>query len=288
MSKPLVSVSISFWNDESTLADAITSVMNQSFCDWELLLIDDGSTDRSVDVARGFTCERVSLRSDGANKGLVYRLNEAIRRASGKYYARMDADDVMHTDRLLKQVQFLEAHPEVDVVDAGMYVMNRNGEITGIRAETPPDRWTLRDVIAGRTLHHATVLGRVEWFRAHPYDAAYFRAEDIELWCRTVEESRFARLIEPLYFVREGKINVNSYRNAQVTVRLIVREFGGRRLTWFERQRLYIRSFAKSATYTIAGWSGMQELLTQSRNRTLDLPGRAVAEASLRRALRRT
>ena len=84
------------------MSDAICSVLNQSYIDWELLLLDDGSTDESLNIAKSFTDGRIKIISDGMNRGLIYRLNESINMARGKFYARMDADDIMHPDRIKK------------------------------------------------------------------------------------------------------------------------------------------------------------------------------------------
>lgn len=288
MSKPLVSVAIPFFNNQETLAEAIASVLNQGYSNWELLLLDDGSTDQSLEVAKAFKDERICLISDGQNKGLVSRLNQSISWASGKYYARMDADDLMHPDRLETQMKFLDAHPEVDVVDTAMYILNQEGELTGIRSKLPPAGGnSLRSILFGESLNHATVVGRTEWFLAHLYDPQYVRSEDTELWCRTVGGSTFARIMQPLYFVREGMININNYRVSQLTARLIYRRYGPQTLNWRETQMLVMMSYMKSCIYTLMGWFGMQDVLTKSRNTTLDPLAREEAQQKLHLALKR-
>lgn len=273
--QPLVTVAISFFNNERMLGNAIVSVLNQSLPDWELILIDGGSTDRSLDVAREFTDERIKIVADGRYKSFVDALNQSISLASGKYYARMDSDDVMHPERLEIQARFLDEHPGVDVVDTGMYSMNQEGGLTGERTLAAPAEWTLRAILAGRALNHATAMGRVEWFRSHPYDPSFLRAEDLELWCRTAGRSVFARIPRPLYYVREGKVSIPNYRKSQATSRRIFRQYGPQSLAPGEIRLLVLKSHLKSWIYTVMGWLGMQDLLTQARNRSLE-PGMLV------------
>ena len=275
--QPLVTVAISFFNNEAVLGDAIVSVLNQSFPDWELILIDSGSSDRSLDVAREFTDERIRIVADGRYKSFVECLNQSVSLASGKFYARMDSDDVMHPERLEVQARFLEEHPDVHLVDTGMYSMTQEGELTGERTRAAPAEWTLRTILAGRTLNHATAMGRVEWFRSHPYDPSYLRAEDLELWCRTAGRSIFARIARPLYYVREGKVSIPNYRKAQETSRRIFRQYGPQSLAPAEIRLLVLKAHLKSWIYAVMGWLGMQDLLTQARNRKLE-PG-VLAEA---------
>lgn len=111
------------------MSDAICSVLNQSYIDWELLLLDDGSTDESLNIAKSFTDGRIKIISDGMNRGLIYRLNESINMARGKFYARMDADDIMHPDRIKKQVECLSRNVRVDVVGTAWYSIDCNNRV---------------------------------------------------------------------------------------------------------------------------------------------------------------
>src|SRR4030066_138114 len=100
MSGPLVTVGIPFFNNQDTLPDAIRSIFAQSFQDWELLLLDDGSTDGSLQIAQSIDDPRVRVISDGCNRKLPARLNQIIDLARGQYIARMDADDLCGITRL--------------------------------------------------------------------------------------------------------------------------------------------------------------------------------------------
>ena len=119
-SPPLVAVGIPFRNAEKTLEDAIRSVFAQTVQEWELFLVDDGSTDRSLEIAHAVRDPRVNVVSDGCKRTLAPRLNQISWLASAPLLARMDADDLMHPARLERQVAYLEKKPEVDVVGSAV------------------------------------------------------------------------------------------------------------------------------------------------------------------------
>ncbi|HVM69364.1 MAG TPA: glycosyltransferase family A protein, partial [Gaiellaceae bacterium] len=104
---PPLTIAISFHDEERYLAAAVRSVLAQTMPDFELLLVDDGSRDRSLEIARSFTDRRVTVISDGRHLGLASRLNEIARRARSELVARMDADDVCHPTRLARQLEVI-------------------------------------------------------------------------------------------------------------------------------------------------------------------------------------
>ena len=236
----LITIGLSFYNDKSTLELAIKSVFAQTYQNWELILVDDGSTDGSLNIAKKITDKRVRLVTDGKNKGLIFRLNQIACLAKGKYLARMDADDLMHPARIEKQVEYLINNPDVDLVDTGAYSIYRN--------EIPKGKRGLSDintdakyVIKHAMLLHASVVGKTSWFLKNRYDEEYVRAEDYELWCRTFKYSKFRRIKEPLYIVREGKINIKNYLKSSQTIRKIVKKYGPGILPFFDfKKTLFI------------------------------------------------
>src|SRR6185295_6713297 len=183
---PAVSIGLPFHDAAATLPDAIRSIFAQSFEDWELLLVDDGSNDGSLACARSIRDPRVSVHSDGVNRQLSYRLNQIASLARGEYLARMDADDLMHPDRLALQVQRLRERPAIDVLGTAACAIDASARPLGIRGERPPGP-SVRSVLHDGGFVHPSVIARAAWFREHPYDPSYVRAEDLELWCRTVD-----------------------------------------------------------------------------------------------------
>ena len=107
----LVSVVMSMRNASATVRDTIRSLQWQTLSDWELVLLDDGSTDDSVNIVGSIADRRIRLQSDGGRKGLAARLNQAVGLARGRFIARIDADDICFPARLEKQVAYLEKSP---------------------------------------------------------------------------------------------------------------------------------------------------------------------------------
>lgn len=202
--QPLVSIALPAFNAEKTVGDAIASILLQTYQNWELLFIDDGSRDQTVAIAKGFNDPRIKIFSDGTNKGLPARLNEAIDKSSGKYFARMDNDDICFPERIQKQVQYMEAHPEIDLLGVRALTFITLQRVTGLF----PFRAT-HDAICARPwsgfyLPHPTWMGRLEWFRKHRYRTPEVkRAEDQELLLRTYPVSRFSCLPEILFAYRQ-------------------------------------------------------------------------------------
>jgi glycosyltransferase involved in cell wall biosynthesis len=221
--RPAVTVGIPFFNSAATLLESIRSVYAQSFTDWELLLVDDGSTDASLDIAQSVYDPRVRLISDGVNRGLVYRLNQMISLAQAPYFARMDADDLMHPQRLARQLDYLYTHPEADIIGSAAYVIDGAGRPYGIRGDRPA---SLATTGVRYGFIHPTVVARTEWFRRHLYDAEYVRAEDMELWHRADPKTVCARLLDPLLFYREPlEFHPAKYRASCRAIRKIVRRY---------------------------------------------------------------
>lgn len=198
----LVTIGIPIYNAEKYLEQAIRSILNQSYTNWELLLINDGSTDGSMRIAQSFLDPRIKIiDDDGINKGLVFRLNQLSMLAKGVYYARMDADDIMHPERVEKQLAFLESHPDVDVVGSSYYSIDLNNTIIG-RVNINPSPKTVNDILSRGCFAHPSIMGHLSWFKKNQYDATSERMEDFELWLRTIAKSKFVNLQEPLLFYR--------------------------------------------------------------------------------------
>lgn len=276
-----VTVGIPFFNARPYLADAVRSVFAQTHQDWELILIDDGSSDRSLHVVRHLDDPRVRVLSDGTRRGLCARLNEIASLARGTYLARMDADDLMHPERIGRQIAFLRAHPNVDVIDTATFTVDDTLTPLGIRGDRPLD--SRADVVLRNGLFvHPTVMGRADWFRRNPYDPVYVRAEDRELWSRTCATTTFARLCEPLFFYREGPAgNLRNYLGTERTVRAILHRYGPPLLGARRTRVLVLRSGLKSLAYRMGTMLGLQGHLIAKRNRPL----RAAEKQEARRML---
>jgi glycosyltransferase involved in cell wall biosynthesis len=128
-----ISIGIPFYNAEKFLAGAIRSVFAQTYQDWELILIDDGSTDGSLEIARSVNDPRVRVISDGVNKKLPTRLNQIVAEAKYDFIGRMDADDLISPPRFQKQVAVLNKHSEIDLVTTGVFSVTNALKPIGVR-----------------------------------------------------------------------------------------------------------------------------------------------------------
>jgi len=264
----LVTIGLPFYNDRLTLELAIKSIFAQTYKNWELILVDDGSTDGSLNIAKKITDKRVRIISDEKNKGLIFRLNQIASLAKGKYLARMDADDLMQPTRIEKQVEFLENNPDVDLVDTGAYSIYRNGVPKGKRGLNDINT-DAKQVIKRAMLLHASVAGKTNWFINNPYNEEYVRAEDYELWCRTFKYSKFGRIKEPLYIVREGKINIKNYLKSSQTIRKIVKKYGPGVLSFFDLKKTLFILRSKEFAYQLFSIINVHHVLVNTRNKKL-------------------
>jgi glycosyltransferase involved in cell wall biosynthesis len=269
MYKPLVSIVIPFYNNEATLLDAIKSVFVQTYHNWELILLNDGSIDRSLDIANSIIDAKVRVISDGVNKGLIYRLNQSPSLVNGEYIVRMDADDLMHPLRIEKQMVLFLEDENLDLVDTGAFSISEVGVPVGIRGITPI-RYDKKFIIRNAMLLHASVIGKKEWFLNNKYDKEYLRAEDRELWLRTYKKSRFNRVQEPLYIVREGKVNIENYVKSVKAVREILRIYGGDIFSRRELKIEILKTYLKVIIIRITGFFKIQHYITKRRNNSLN------------------
>lgn len=229
-----ITIGMPIYNAGPYLADAIRSVFAQTYQDWELILVDDGSTDGSLEIARSVTDPRVRVIADGVNRRLPARLNQIVAEARHPYIARMDADDLMSPTRLAKQLQVLQANPQIDLVSTGVCSISNDKQPLGMRLYVNKAALTLNDVLLGRSgVVHASVLARKDWFERNRYDESQQLTEDYELWVRAFLKNDFAvRLIEePLYYYREeGNVTAAKMLRAYASQRAVLRKHAAGRL----------------------------------------------------------
>jgi glycosyltransferase involved in cell wall biosynthesis len=203
-----ISIGIPFYNCEKFLPDAIRSVFAQTYQDWELILVDDGSTDRSLEIAKSVDDPRVRVFSDGKNRKLSARLNQIAAEAKYDLIARMDADDMMFPQRLEKQLRYF-IDQEIQMVSSGICTITDENKIKSLRNCNGKYDITPKGFLQYRhRLMHPVIMARKQWFIEHPYDEQKLRCDDFELFLRcTIDKSltnSVVRVIdEPLLFYRE-------------------------------------------------------------------------------------
>ncbi|WP_394145880.1 glycosyltransferase [Vibrio atypicus] len=228
---PLVTIGLPVYNAEKYLDKAILSVLSQTYQNWELIIVDDGSSDRSLDIAQSYRDPRIIIHSDGHNKKLPARLNEIVQLAKGQFVARMDADDIIAPDRIEKQVSYLLNNDETDLVSTGLCSMNDNEQVLGVRIyQNKP--LSVDDVLLGHSgIVHAAVLARKSWFERHPYSTDYPLAEDYELWARAAVDCdlKYHLIEEPLYYYREdSSISLSKLMVAYTSQASVIKNLGYR------------------------------------------------------------
>jgi glycosyltransferase involved in cell wall biosynthesis len=219
---PKISVALPARNASRTVANSVRSILSQSFSDFELIFLDDGSSDRTFDIISGFSDDRIRIVSDGQLRGLTFRLNQAIEMARGQYFARMDADDISFPDRLAKQFAFMEAHPAVDLVGCRVMLFNDEGEPKGYFPLKETHAKICRHPWRGFDLAHPTWFGRIDWFKRFGYRDV-LRAEDQDLLLRSYRQSCFACIPEVLFAYRLGSASLG--RRLQGRKALFSRQF---------------------------------------------------------------
>lgn len=197
-----VSIGLPVYNAGKYLDFCLKSILNQTYQNWELIVINDGSTDNSLPIIQKLNDSRIRVVDDGKNIGLSARLNQSIDLSSGDLYCRMDADDIMHPDRLAIQVNLLKSST-YDVIGTNAYVIDSENTIIGQRKGNDFLDKSVVGIFKHGGFIHPSIMGRIDWFRENPYDILANRCEDIELWIRTIEKSSFYNYETPLLFYRE-------------------------------------------------------------------------------------
>lgn len=208
------------YNAGSFLRHAVLSIVKQTFTNWELLIIDDGSTDDALDSIADIEDSRIILIRDGHNKGLASRLNQAIDLARGSYFARMDQDDISYPSRFAKQVSALEDNPGLDLVSVRAIKISMQDQPVGYLPYLSKHDEITAAPWRGFYMPHPTWMGRIEWFLKHKYASpAPYLCEDQELLLRTYSSSKFLAMAEILFAYRvRDKINLSKLAKTRISV----------------------------------------------------------------------
>ena len=202
---PTVSVLMPVYNGARYLRASIESVLGQTFTDFEFLIVDDGSTDRTQDIIRGYEDPRIRLVNNDQNTGLAKSLNRGLRLARGGLIARHDADDVSMPFRLETQHRFLVAHPEIALLGAQASLIDQNGHTIFDHTSMPLDSLSIRwQLMFGNPILHPSVMFRrsVVLQDLGGYDEQYQLSEDYDLWSRLAQQYEVANLPDVLIAYR--------------------------------------------------------------------------------------
>lgn len=195
---PLVSVVMPAYNAEKYIAEAIESILNQTYKNFEFIIVNDGSTDNTLNIIKKYAKKdkRIKVISNETNMGIAKTRNNYLKIVKGKYIATQDADDISLPIRISEQVKYLESHPKVGVVGAFIEIFEDSTEkVIGIRKYNEKDEDLRRTVFFYSPIAQPTSMIRKEAFDilGH-YDAEYPPAEDLDLWFRIGSKYQFANI----------------------------------------------------------------------------------------------
>ncbi len=217
--RPPVSVVLPVRNGAPCIVPALRSVLAQSFRSFEVVVVDDGSTDDTVARVVALGDARVRILRGGRRPGLASRLNEGLDAARGALVARMDADDLAFPERFARQVAFLDAHPEVHLLGTRALIHDTHGSATGLFPGEPTHEAICATPWRGFRLCHPSWMGRREWFLHWRYrETGSTRCEDQELLLRSRLSSRFACLPDVLLAYRWDGLRLSKSLPARVAL----------------------------------------------------------------------
>lgn len=221
MMAPKVTVLMPVYNGEHYLREAIESILNQSFSEFEFLVIDDGSTDHSAEIVASYNDPRIRVLRNGRNLGLIATLNSGIEIAKGEYIARMDCDDVSLPERLEKQVAYLDENPDCAVIATHVMLMDESGAPRGTWSDDAKTATygEIRSFLPkANCIAHPSVMIRTEILKRYRYNPAQTAAEDYDLWLRLCADGvRIEKITEPLLRYRLNPLSVTSISNRNFT-----------------------------------------------------------------------
>lgn len=215
---PTISVVMPVFNAEKYLEEAVRSVLNQTFTDFEFIIVDDASTDNSLELLKKFKDKRIKILQNKNNKGITKSLNKGLRHARGEFIARMDADDICMPKRFEKQV---EAIHEFDICGSHIVFINEKGEETGKRKY---DVSNLDEtILLENPLAHPTVMFRQECIdEVGLYDKRFSSSQDYDLWLRFyANEYKFTVVNEVLLKYRMHS-KQEKYQHTKRTIRNVL------------------------------------------------------------------
>ena len=211
MTDPKLSVVMSCYNAQGTVQKAIDSIVNQSFTEFEFIIIDDASSDNTLEILSQYQKQdkRITILTNESNQGLSYSLNRGIQQARTPIIARMDADDISYSSRLQFQYDFMQDHPEVDILGTAVRYVDKSNKPVKTMSLPSEDRDIKKRVFRKTLVFHPTVMIRKEVYEQHGYYDPELRwAEDADLWYRLYDKVIFHNLSDVLLdYTIKSKIN---------------------------------------------------------------------------------
>jgi glycosyltransferase involved in cell wall biosynthesis len=188
MKNPKITVFMAAYNAAAFIAESISSILNQTFIDFELLIVDDGSTDDTSLIVKKFNDSRIRLIHNDGNKGLPYTRNWLLTLARGEYIAILDSDDIAYPDRLQAQFEFLDEHPEIALCGGHAEIINENGIIQNRQLIVPTDENVNMSILFLNPFINSSTMFKADVFRELNGYKDFALSEDFELFVRISEK----------------------------------------------------------------------------------------------------
>ncbi len=245
---PKISLIMSVYNGEDYLRDAIESVLNQTFRDFELIVINDCSTDKTSEILNRFAAQdaRVVVHNNEVNLRLPSSLNKAIEKARGKYIARMDADDICLPERLERQYAFMENNPAL-ALSSCRFMTLKNGVISAGGCGGKCDHESLKALLlVTNPILHPGIIARADAIRSLGYDKTFTCTEDMELWTRFVMAGHKMEILPEylmIYRLHDKQITETTLEKQRKEVIAIQKQYYGKLLSGMDEamEAFYIR-----------------------------------------------
>jgi len=230
---PKVSIVMSVYNGEAYLAEALDSIFAQTFSDWELIVVDDGSTDTSGEILDAYSDSRLVQIRNERNIGQTRSLNRGLKIARGEFIARQDADDVSHPERFRRQIKFMESRPDIGLLGTSYDIIDQRGQILEMIQPPTVDQELREHLESGNIFCHGSIMIRRDCLDlVGGYNVQFLVAQDYDLWLRLSEHSRLANLEEHLYQYRFDADTVSrSRRDLQLAYSSLAKELALHRRT---------------------------------------------------------
>ena len=209
-----ISVLLSTYNNEKTIKDSIASILNQTYKNFELLIIDDGSEDNTLQICKSFSDSRIKLFKNDSNIGLTKSLNKVSQYATGKYLARQDGDDISLNNRLQKQIAVFNKLDNLDIVTSRAYIKNSNRIIPKYRNYIS---YKILINYLNPFIHGTLMIKNDSFIKLNRYNENFIYAQDYKLFYDAIKLNMKIKVIsEPIYILNlENNISSNKREDQQ-------------------------------------------------------------------------
>jgi glycosyltransferase involved in cell wall biosynthesis len=217
--QPLVSVIMPVYNGEKFLRDSIESILNQTYKNFEFIIVDDGSTDNSVRIIKEYQKKdkRIKLIENKKNLGQSKSLKIGLKNTKGFYYSKMDCDDISDKNRLEKELDFLEKNKDYVIVGSNLEIIDEDKKKIGYRFYPQENKEIKKTLIFKSPFAYPSTMIKLELLKTIIYDEKYLYCEDYDLWFKLLKYGKGKNLPD---FLLKYRINKNQVKSKRLKIQL--------------------------------------------------------------------